>query len=156
MSKLLKPPKKKFAKFVTQSIDWKTGKPKETIEIDIAADMKIGHDLQKALRTSMTTLSWYQQLKEMAHAKMKEAKYRSHLTAERVYDEVRGLNPKLSETQVKNKVHLSTEWIKYIERYMKWRDRYRMLHELCVALKERNDNLRTLEASERREREGAY
>jgi len=148
--------KKTFAPFHTERVDMRTGKVLERIDIDIAADMKIGHDLQKELRTSMSTLAWYAQLKEQAHAKMKQAKYRSHQAHETVYDEIRSTSPKLSETQCKNKVRLSPKWRKWIERYMKWRDRYRMLHELCVTLKERNDNLRTLESSERKERTGAY
>jgi hypothetical protein len=128
----------------------------ETINVDIADDLRIGRDLQKALRTSMTTLGWYLQLKEQAHAKMKQAKYRSHRTFESQYDVLRTLHPKMTETQIKNKVHLTRKWRKRIERYMVWRDRYRMLDVLCHALYERNQNLRTLESSERKERLGAY
>lgn len=148
--------KRVFAPFQTQRLDVRTGKAVETIHIDIAADMSIGVDLRKELRTSMTTLMWYAQLKEHAHAAMKQARYRQHKTFEDTYDEIRAQNLKLSETQVKNRVHLSPAWRLRTEKYMKWRDRYRMLHELCVALKERNDNLRTLESSERRERDGKY
>lgn len=149
-------PKRVFSPFATQCIHPRTGKPTETIHVDIAADMKIGRDLQKALRTSMTTWVWYAQLKEQAHAKMKQAKYRQHRVGEEIYVEIRAQNLRMSETQIKNKVHLDKRWLKRTERYMLWRDRYRMLHELCIALKERNDNLRTLESSERKEREGAY
>lgn len=148
-------PKRVFSPLETQRIDSR-GKPIDTVHIDIAEDMRIGRDLQKALRTSMTTWAWYAQLKEQAHAKMKQAKYRQHRISEVIYDDIRSQNPRMSETQVKNKVKLDKRWLKRTEAYMKWRDRYRMLHELCIALKERNDNLRTLEASERREREGAY
>lgn len=151
-----KPPKRTFAPFQTQRLDVRSGKPIETIDVDIAADLRIGHDLQDELRKSMSTYTWYAQLKEHAHAAMKMAKYRQHQASERIYDEVRALNPKMSETQVKNKVHLHTKWLKRTRSYMRWRDRYRMLHELCTALRERNDNLRTLEATERREREGKY
>lgn len=150
------PKKKKFSKFTTERIDFSTGKTIEKIQIDISRDLRIGRDLQKQLKTSMHTLGFYLQLKEMAHAKMKQMKYQSHQVFEEIYDEVRIAHPKLSETQVKNKVHLSAEWRKRTERYMRWRDRYRMLHELCIALKERNDNLRTLESSERKERDGGY
>lgn len=149
-------PKREFLPFSTQRIDPKTGRIIDTVHIDIAADMAIGHDLQRALRKSMTTWAWYSQLKEQAHAKMKQAKYRVHCMYEKVYDELRQQHSKMSETQVKNKVHLDRRWRRRTRRYMLWRDRYRMLYELCVALKERNDNLRTLESSERREREGAY
>ncbi len=147
---------KKFSRFRTERIDFRTGKVIERIALDVAKDLRIGHDIQKQLKTSMSTWAFYAQLKEMAHAKMKHAKYRSHQISEEIYDEIRTANPKMSETQCKNKVHLSPTWRKWTERYMKWRDRYRMLHEFCIALKERNDNLRTLESSERKEREGAY
>lgn len=147
---------KTFSSFRTGRIDWRSGKVKEWIELDPAEDLKVGRDIQKALKTSTHTLGWYMQLKEMAHAKMKQAKYKSHQISEEIYDEVRSAHAKLSETQVKNKVHLSPAWRKKIEIYMQWRDRYRMLNELCVALKDRNDNLRTLESSERKEREGAF
>jgi len=148
--------KKKFSTFTTERIDFRTGKTIEKLSVDVARDLKVGTDIQKALRTSAHTLGWYMQLKEMAHAKMKHAKYRAHLVAEEKYDEIKLANPRMSETYVKNKIHLSPAWRKCIRRYMKWRDRYRMLSEFCVALKERNDNLRTLESSERKEREGAY
>ena len=148
--------KKIFTPFRTQRLDLKTGKAIETIDIDIASDMRIGQDLRKELRESMTRWMWYAQLKEHAHTAMKQERYRQHKIFEDVYDNLRMLNPKLSETQVKNKVHCSEEWRRQTEKYMRWRDRYRMLHELCIALKERNDNLRTLESSERRERDGHY
>lgn len=151
----MKPPKRTFAPFQTQRLD-KRGKPIETIDIDLGADLRIGHDIQKALRTSMATYAWYAQLKEQAHAAMKQAKYRSYRSAETLYDEIKTKNPKMTETQVKNKIHLSRQWLKRTRAYMKWRDRHRMLHEICVALKDRNENLRTLESSERSERSGKY
>lgn len=150
------PQKKTFSPFRTGRIDWRTGKVIEWIDLDPAADLRVGRDTQKALKTSTHTLGWYMQLKEMAHTKMKQEKYKSHQIFEEVYDEIRSQSAKLSETQVKNKVHLSPDWRKRTEKYMQWRNRYRMLHELCIALKDRNDNLRTLESSERKEREGAF
>lgn len=155
----MKPKRRKeersFSPFSTQRID-STGKPIETVHIDIANDMRIGRDLQKALRTSMSTWAWYAQLKEQAHVMMKQMKYRVHCTTEELYAEIKEASPKLTETAVKNRIHLDSRWRKRMRRYMRWRDRFRMLQELCTQLKERNDNLRTLEASERRERGGAY
>lgn len=148
--------KREFSPFRTERVDMRTGKVLEKVDIDMRADLKIGHDIQKALKTSMETFGWYTQLKEQAHAKMKQAKYKSHQISEEIYDEIRTQNARLSETQVKNKVHLSPKWRRMIERYMKWRDRYRMLDAICKALYERNQNLRTLESSERKERDGTY
>lgn len=147
---------KTFSPFRTGRINWRTGKVIEWIDLDPAADLRIGSRTQKQIKTSTHTLGWYMQLKEMAHVKMKQAKYRSYQISEEIYDEIRAQSPRLSETQVKNKVHLSKAWRKQTEKYMTWRDRYRMLSDFCTALKERNDNLRTLESSERREREGTF
>lgn len=147
--------KREFAPFFTQQLD-KNGKPAGLVRIDLDADLRIGHDLQKSLKTSMHRYGWYIQLKEAAHRMMKQKAYEAHCLEEEIYDEVRSVNARLSETQVKNKVHLDKRWRKKTKAYMKWRDRYRMLNEICIALKERNENLRTLESSERHERLGRY
>jgi hypothetical protein len=126
------------------------------VHIDLGRDLHIGRDLQDELRSSMERFGWYVQLKEQAHAMMKQKAYNAHCLEEEIYDEVRAQHPRLSETQVKNKVHLDKRWRKRTRSYMRWRDRYRMLSDICVALKERNENLRTLESSERAERAGRY
>jgi len=148
--------RREFSPFATERIDARTGKPIETVHIDIAADMRIGRDLQKALRTSVSTWAWYAQLKEQAHAKLEQCKDRLEHVGAVIYEEIRSTNPKLTETNVKNKVKLDERWQKANKSCRKWSARHRMLHEICVQLKERNDNLRTLESSERKERDGAY
>lgn len=146
---------KTFTAFQTERLD-KEGNVIETMDIDLANDFHIGRDLQKALRTSMPTLMFYAQLKEQAHAAMKQQKHLSYRIEEKIYDEIRAVSPRLSETQVKNKIHLDKRWLRRIRKYMHWRDRYRMLHEIVSALRDRNENLRTLESSERAERAGKY
>ena len=153
--KLHKEKKRTFAPFVTERVN-ERGEVIEKVEIDLADDLRIGRDLRRALKTSMSTLGWYMQLKEQAHAMMKHWRYLAHRREESAYYEIRVDNPKLSETAVKNRVHLDKRWLKRIKKYMLWRNRYRMLSEVCVALKERNDNLRTLESSERKERDAHY
>lgn len=148
--------KREFSPFSTQRIDARTGKPIETVHIDIAADMRIGRDLQRELKRSVSTWAWYAQLKEQAHAKLDALKERLEHVGAVVYDEIKTANPKLSETNAKNKVKLDERWQKANRRCLKWSMRYRMLCEICTLSKERNDNLRTLEASERKERDGAF
>jgi len=144
-----------FAPFFTQQLD-KRGKPAGIVHIDLERDLVIGRDIQKALKTSMSRYGWYVQLKEQAHTMMKQKAYEAHCLEEEIYDEIRSVHAKLSETQVKNRVHLDKRWRKKTRAYMKWVTRYRMLSDICVALKERNENLRTLESSERHERLGKY
>lgn len=148
--------RREFSPFSTQRIDARTGKPIETVHIDIAADLRIGRDLQRQLRRSVSTWAWYAQLKEQAHAKLEDCKDKLEHVGAVIYDEIRTANPKLSETNVKNKVKLDERWQKANRRCRKWNARHRMLHEICVWCKERNDNLRTLESSERQERGGKY
>lgn len=143
---------KAFPYVETQRLD-KNLTPLETVVLDVKADMSIGNDLVSELRDSAGLLAWYALLKEHAHEAMKQAKYRMHKRFEAKYDDIKAETPKMTETAVKNAVHRDSKWRRYTEKYMKWRYRYRMLNELCNAMTERNNNLRTLEASKRKERD---
>lgn len=155
--KVREEPERTFAPFVCWQLTVRNGKRKwSKVTINVEEDLRVSKDLQRALRKSMTTLGWYMQLKEFAHARMKRAMFRVHSAEEEIYDDLRREHAKLSETQVKNKVRLQPRWRKLTERYMHERDRYRFLSDIVVALKERNENLRTLESSERAERQGKY
>lgn len=145
-----------YAPFTTYRVDAKGYAIKdEPITIDIGADLKIGRDLQRALRENARLLGWYSQLKEHAHIGMKQAAYRAKCREEDVYEQIRDDNTRMSETQVKNKVHRDPKWRKLTERYMTWRNRFRMLDDICRIMHARNQDLRTLESSERSERENA-
>jgi hypothetical protein len=148
---------REFAPFTTkqmvvrgEKIDWKE------VTIDLENDLKIGRDLQKQLRTSMSTYGWYAQLKEHAHAAMKQAEFAQTRANAKLYAKLREKFPKVTETQIKNKVVLHKRYVKCAKRLLMWQERFRMLDNICYSLKERNDNLRTLEATERRERDGKY
>lgn len=128
----------------------------KTITVQIAEDLRIGRDLQKALRTSMSTFVWYAQLKEQAHAQLKQVEHDLDALYDEIYDTLKPLHPKTTETALKSKIHLDERWRKLAKRRLLWQSRYRMLDVYTFALRERNDNLRTLEATERSERNGKH
>lgn len=144
---------KTFPTFVTFRLD-ENYKPVERVEIDVRNDFAVRKmSLQTELREVAGLQAWYGMLKEQAHSMMKRKRYAWHKEHERYADKVRTEFPKANVGDVKNKVNLQPKVRKAIERYMLWRDRHRMLHMLHEAMRDRHQTLRTIEASERKERE---
>lgn len=141
-----------FTLLVTERLDETLENIVEEVQIDVKADFVIGPDLMKELADSPGILAWYTQLKEQAHAMMKKARYREHSLREDMYNEIKSANARMSETAIRTQIYQTSKMRKRVERYMLWATRYRQLHELCEAWKVRNENLRSMETSMRRDR----
>lgn len=144
---------KYFSVFVTERLDMETLEPVERVTIDPAKDFPIGPDLRRELRDSPGVLAFYGTLREQALAKKKHCRYKWLKLHEKLYEQLREEHPKLSETGLKVKINRDKGVLHWIEQYMLWSRRHGMLDMLYDAWAERHQTLRTLETSQRGERE---